>query len=357
MTFLVLPETEGVPMAQPGEIAAMRRALDAARMACTRPFPNPFVGCVLLDSGGNELALGVHRGAGTAHAEADALNRAGDRARGATAIVTLEPCNHSGRTGPCSKALIAAGVARVVYAQSDPNPIATGGAATLLAAGIDVEGGVLATESEAMNAIWTHSIMRGRPFVTWKYAATIDGRVAAPDGTSQWITGAEARRDVQALRAEADAIMVGTGTVLADNPRLTLRGEDDVPLPYGVQPLRVVVGETRLPDDLNIWNEDAPTIQIRSQSPSDVLKALDGEEIRHVWLEGGPRLSGAFLDSGLVDRVIGYITPAVLGAGIAAAEGSAKTLNDLSRFAFTDVHRIGQDIRVMAQPSTTERSV
>ena len=344
-------------MAQPDEIAAMRRALEAARGACTRPFPNPYVGCVLLGADGNELAVGVHRGAGTAHAEVDALNHAGDRARGATAIVTLEPCNHTGRTGPCAEALIDAGVVRVVYAQSDPNPDATGGAATLLAAGIEAEGGVLQAESEAMNAIWTHSITHGRPFVTWKYAATIDGRVAALDGTSQWITGAEARRDVQALRAEADAIMVGTGTVRADNPRLTLRDEHDAPLPYADQPLRVVVGETQLPNDLNVWSENAPTLQIRNRSPFDVLQALDGEEIRHVWLEGGPRLAGAFLDAGLVDRVIGYIAPSVLGAGTTAAEGSAKSLNDLSRFAFTDIRRIGADVRVIAVPVTLEGRV
>ena len=344
-------------MVQPHEIAAMQRALEAARGACVRPFPNPFVGCVLLDVRGDELAVGVHRGAGTAHAEVDALNRAGVRARGATAVVTLEPCNHTGRTGPCAEALIDAGVVRVVYAQSDPNPDATGGAATLLAAGVDVEGGVLEAESQAMNAVWTHSITHGRPFVTWKYAATIDGRVAAPDGTSQWITGLEARRDVQALRADADAVMVGTGTVLADNPRLTLRDEHDAPLPYARQPLRVVVGETQLSNDLNVWSDDAPTLQIRSRSPSDVLRALNAEEIRHVWLEGGPRLAGAFLDAGLIDRIIGYIAPSVLGAGKAAAEGRVRTLNDLHRFAFTDVRQIGADVRVIAQPRTQEGRV
>ncbi len=342
-------------MARPAEIEAMRRAIAAAGDACLRPFPNPYVGCVLLDAGGDEIAIGTHRGPGSPHAEVDALRQAGDRASGGTAVVSLEPCNHTGRTGPCSQALIEAHVARVVYAQTDPNPQARGGAATLRAAGLDVVGDVLSAEATHLNTVWTHSISTGRPFVTWKYAATLDGRSAAADGTSQWITSIESRRDVQRLRARCDAIMVGTGTVIADNPRLTLRDGDGEPLPFAEQPLRVIAGTSAVADDLHIWNDDAPTLQIRAASPYSILRALDGESIRHVWLEGGPRLAGAFADAGLIDRVVGYIAPAVLGAGRNAIDGAAATLGDRHRFEFTDIRAIGPDIRVMAtRPEGTD---
>ncbi|MGZ8724793.1 MAG: bifunctional diaminohydroxyphosphoribosylaminopyrimidine deaminase/5-amino-6-(5-phosphoribosylamino)uracil reductase RibD, partial [Aeromicrobium sp.] len=161
-------------MATPIETDAMRRAIDAAR-AVICALPNPRVGCVLLDPDGKEIATGFHRGAGTPHAEADALTRAGERAAGATAVVTLEPCNHTGRTPPCAQTLIAAGVTRVVFAQTDPDPTAAGGAETLRAAGIDTEAGVLAEEAAELNVAWTHAVTTGRPFVTWKYAATLDG--------------------------------------------------------------------------------------------------------------------------------------------------------------------------------------
>lgn len=342
-------------MALSSEVDAMGRALAEADAVGVRTLPNPRVGCVVLAPDGTELSRGVHRGAGTAHAEVDALSRAGEGARGATVVVTLEPCAHTGRTGPCTEALLAAGVARVVYAQADPNPVAGGGAERLQEGGIDVEGGVLAEESAAMNAVWTHSVVEGRPFVTWKYGATLDGRVAAIDGTSRWITCPEARRDVQQLRAEADAIAAGTGTVLADDPRLTVRDINDDPVDYEQQPLRVVVGCSDLPSTLRIWNDEAPTIQIRSRSPKDVLLALDAEGIRHVWLEGGPRIAGAFVDAGLIDRIVGYVSPLVLGAGRSAAHSSVTTLADAKPFCFTDVRRIGADVRVTAAPTGRSR--
>ena len=183
------------------EQAAMRRALALAATPGVPLGPNPRVGCVLLDETGATVAEGYHRGAGTAHAEADALARAGARAAGTTAVVTLEPCNHSGRTGPCAQALIAAGVRRVVFAQDDPNPTAAGGADTLRAAGIEVESGLLAVESGQLNEVWTFAVGHGRPFVTWKYATTLDGRSAAADGTSRWVSSAASRRDTHRLRS------------------------------------------------------------------------------------------------------------------------------------------------------------
>lgn len=341
-------------MASPIEHEAMRRAIDAAR-AVVRALPNPRVGCVLLDSDGREIAIGVHRGAGTPHAEVEALTRAGPRAAGATAVVTLEPCNHTGRTGPCAAALIAAGVARVVFAQPDPNPEAAGGADTLRAAGIDVEAGVLAEEAAELNFAWTHAVTSGRPYVTWKYAATLDGLSAAPDGSSKWITGIEARRDVQTFRAGVDAIVAGTGSVLADDPRLTIRDEDDNPLPYALQPLRVVVGESTIPRYYRVFDQTAPMLMIQSRDPHTVLQKLAEREIRHVWLEGGPRLAGAFWNAGLIDRVIGYIAPALLGAGLPALEAAATTLADLRPIDLTDLTMIGKDIRLIGTPLRAPR--
>ncbi|MGZ5370456.1 bifunctional diaminohydroxyphosphoribosylaminopyrimidine deaminase/5-amino-6-(5-phosphoribosylamino)uracil reductase RibD [Aeromicrobium sp.] len=336
-------------MATPIETDAMRRAIDAAR-AVICALPNPRVGCVLLDPDGKEIATGFHRGAGTPHAEADALTRAGERAAGATAVVTLEPCNHTGRTPPCAQTLIAAGVTRVVFAQTDPDPTAAGGAETLRAAGIDTEAGVLAEEAAELNVAWTHAVTTGRPFVTWKYAATLDGLSAAPDGSSKWITGPEARRDVQKFRAEVDAIMAGTGSVLADDPRLTVRDEGDDPLPYERQPLRVIVGESTIPRYYRVFDQTAPMLIIQSRDPHAVLQKLAEREIRHVWLEGGPRLAGAFWNAGLIDRVIGYIAPALLGAGRPALEAAATTLADLRPIDVTDLTTIGKDIRLIGTP-------
>ena len=341
-------------MATPIETDAMRRAIDAAR-AVVRALPNPRVGCVLLDTDGKEIATGIHRGAGTPHAEADALIQAGDRAAGSTAVVTLEPCNHTGRTPPCAKALIAAGVARVVFAQTDPDPTAAGGAATLREAGVEVEGGLLADESAELNVAWTHAITTGRPYVTWKYAATLDGLSAAPDGSSKWITGPEARRDVQRFRAGVDAIVAGTGSVLADDPRLTIRDEDDNPLPYALQPLRVIVGESTIPRYYRVFDQTAPMLIIQSRDPHAVLRKLAEREIRHVWLEGGPRLAGAFWNAGLIDRVIGYIAPALLGAGLPALEATATTLADLRPIDLTDLTTIGKDIRLIGTPLRAPR--
>ncbi|MFD1826860.1 MULTISPECIES: bifunctional diaminohydroxyphosphoribosylaminopyrimidine deaminase/5-amino-6-(5-phosphoribosylamino)uracil reductase RibD [Mumia] len=327
----------------------MRRALDAAREATENALPNPRVGCVLLAPDGSVLAVGAHRGAGTPHAEVDALSRAGDAARGATAVVTLEPCHHTGRTGPCSEALILAGVARVVYAQDDPNPAAAGGADRLRSAGIEVESGLLATEAEALNVAWTHAVRTGRPYVTWKLAATLDGRSAAADGTSQWITGPDARLDVQRLRARCDAILVGTGTVTADDPRLTLRDDEDAPLPYERQLTRVAMGEREVPEDARVRDAEAPFLHLATRDVDAALATLAAREIRHVWLEGGPRLAGAFLGADRIDEVVAYVAPALLGAGTPALNGSGiETIADTVRLDLTDVTQLGPDLRMTA---------
>ncbi|HMC69438.1 MAG TPA: bifunctional diaminohydroxyphosphoribosylaminopyrimidine deaminase/5-amino-6-(5-phosphoribosylamino)uracil reductase RibD, partial [Mycobacteriales bacterium] len=218
------------------EVSAMRRAIALAGDAVGRSNPNPAVGAVVLDTTGTVVGEGATQPVGGAHAEVEALTAAGARASGGTLVVTLEPCRHAGRTPPCTEAIVAAGVGRVVYAVADPHDIAAGGEDALRTAGVDVEGGVLADEARATLEPWLVAVRRRRPFLTWKYAATLDGRTAAADGTSRWITGVEARRDVHRLRAESDAVVVGIGTVLADDTALTVRD-----WPAVRQPLRVVV--------------------------------------------------------------------------------------------------------------------
>ena len=326
----------------------MRRALDLAATAGVPLGPNPRVGCVLLDGTGRTIAEGYHRGAGTAHAEVDALTRAGSAARGATAVVTLEPCAHTGRTGPCSQALLAAGVRRVVFAQSDPTPIAAGGAIELAAGGVEVVGGVLADLAEGLNEAFTFLAVHGRPLVTWKVASTLDGRVAAADGSSRWITGEAARRQVHELRAQVDAVLIGTGTALADDPALTVRAADGTPADR--QPLRVVMGRRPVPPDAALRDGRAPLLTFPTESPAEVLAELAARDVQHVLLEGGPTLAAAFVRAGLVDRVAWYLAPALLGAGApAVGDLGVPTIDAAIRLRITGITQVGQDVRVDAR--------
>lgn len=340
------------------ERAAMLRALELAATPGVPLAPNPRVGCVLLDAEGAMIAEGHHRGAGTPHAEVDALTRAGERARGATAVVTLEPCNHTGRTGPCAQALLAAGVARVVYAQADPNPAAAGGAATLRAAGVEVEGGLLAEESADLNRAWTFAVTHGRPFVTWKFAASLDGRSAAADGTSRWITSAAARRDTHRLRSLCDVMLVGTGTVLADDPQLTVRDADDRPLPVAEQPLRAVMGLRDIPPSSRVLDDAAPSLLLRTRDPREALEQLHAREHRHVFLEGGPRLAAAFVAAGLVDEIVAYVAPVLLGAGPAAVADLGITgIAEALRPEVVDIAVLDPDVRFTLRPAAPGSSL
>lgn len=322
--------------ASAAEQAAMQRALALAATPGVPLGPNPRVGCVLLDDAGATVAEGHHRGAGTLHAEADALAQAGDRARGTTAVVTLEPCNHHGRTGPCSEALIAAGVRRVVFAQPDPNPEAAGGAETLRAAGVQVESGLLRDESGLLNRFWTFGLEHGRPFVTWKFATTLDGRSAAADGTSRWVSSPAARLDTHRLRATCDVMLVGANTVAVDDPLLTVRDEHDRPLPH--QPLRAVMGERELDPGRRIFNGDAESLHLRTRDPHAALAQLFDLGRRHVFLEGGPTLAAAYLRAGLVDEIVVYVAPMLLGAGRSAvADLGITTIADAFRPRVTDI--------------------
>lgn len=309
---------------------------------------NPRVGCVLVADDGRIVGEGWHHGAGTPHAEVEALRAAGLDAAGATAYVTLEPCNHHGRTGPCAQALLRAGVRRVVYAQADPNPPASGGAATLALGGVEVLGGIRAGEADRLNEAWAFSVTRGRPFITWKVAGTLDGRTAAADGTSAWITGRPARLDVHLLRSRCGAIVVGTGTVLADDPRLTVRRPDGTNAPR--QPVRVVVGRRSIPADARVLSPVAPTLLL-PDDPAGVLARLHQVGIHHAWLEGGATLAAAFLAAGLVDEIVAYIAPAPLGSGPPLVGGlGIATLAFAHRFALADVTRLGDDVRLTLRP-------
>lgn len=330
----------------------LRRAIALARHS-PAPDPNPRVGAVLISPAGEVLGEGWHHGAGTPHAEVEALRAAGSSARGATAYVSLEPCNHTGRTGPCADALVAAGVARVVYGQPDPNPAAAGGAVTLRAAGVEVLGGVLAEEAIQANLVWTRAIRLGRPYVTWKVAATLDGRTAASDGTSQWITSPEARADVHRLRSECDAIVVGTGTALADDPRLTVRDADG--RLAARQPLRVVLGDRPVPAAARLRSDEADTVFLSGHDPRAALDALHRSGIRHAWLEGGATLAAAFLRAGLVDEIIAYLAPTLLGAGRPlVGDLGIGTLADAVHLDFTEAVRLGADVRLTLTPAPKE---
>jgi diaminohydroxyphosphoribosylaminopyrimidine deaminase / 5-amino-6-(5-phosphoribosylamino)uracil reductase len=332
------------------DVVVMRRALELAGLGPVAD-PNPRVGAVILDRDGIVVGEGFHEGAGTAHAEIVALRQAGPAARGGTAVVTLEPCAHTGLTGPCSLALIEAGVAHVVFAQTDPNPSARGGRARLEAEGIRTTAGVLADESEALNSAWTFSIIQSRPKVTWKFAATLDGRSAAADGSSRWITGPLARADVHRFRSLCDAILVGTGTVIADDPALTVRGPDGTAC--GRQPLRAVMGLRPIPESSQVFDLAAPMLKLVTHDPSEALKILHEREIHHVWLEGGPTVAAAFLEAGLVDEVLAYLAPALLGGGSAAVgDLGIQTIDRALRLTPHEVTMIGPDIRIRAGVAT-----
>jgi diaminohydroxyphosphoribosylaminopyrimidine deaminase/5-amino-6-(5-phosphoribosylamino)uracil reductase len=328
---------------------AMRRALMLAGNG-PRGY-NPQVGAVILSADGDVLAEGWHRGAGTSHAEIDALSRlAPDAAHGATAVVTLEPCNHTGRTGPCSEALIAAGVTRVVYAVPDPGDHSAGGADRLRAAGVEVVSGALADEAAELLESWLTVQHLGRPHVTVKWAQSLDGRAAASDGSSRWITGPAARADVHERRAAADAIVVGTGTALADDPSLTARAPDGSL--FDVQPVPVVIGETATPDDAAVRSHPHAPLFYATHDLRSVLQDLRVRGIQRIFVEGGPTLASAFVKAGLADEVLAYVAPVLLGGDrLALTEIGVATMDDARRLDVASVERLGDDLLIVAHPA------
>ena len=326
--------------------APMARALEIAANGPSGV--NPQVGCVLLDVHGTIVAEGWHRGAGSAHAEVDALSQVAD-ARGLTAVVTLEPCNHTGRTGPCTEALIGAGVARVVYSLDDPGEASAGGARRLRDAGIEVISGVLVAEVEEFLRRWLTATRLRRPFVTVKWASSLDGRAAANDGSSQWITGQAARNRVHEQRAASDAIVVGTGTVFADNPSLTARGPGGELL--GSQPLPVVIGERAIPGDAKLWDHPRGVLETGSRDLPEVLVWLFEQGIRSVFVEGGPTLASAFIAAGLVDDYLIYLAPVLLGGTqLALGDIGVGTMEQAHELTIASIEHVGTDVLVTARP-------
>ena len=331
---------------------AMTRALELALNGPVKGV-NPQVGAVILDSDGEVLGEGFHKGSGTAHAEVVALDVALSGSKklpaGSVAVVTLEPCNHTGKTGPCAQALIEAGVSKVVFASTDPGEESAGGATTLRAAGIEVVSGLLSDKADQQLRIWLTATKNQRPFVTLKWASSLDGRAAAQDGTSKWISGAQSRADAHRRRSEVDAILVGTGTALTDDPELTARNTDGTL--YESQPLRVVLGTSDLPSNLRVFNSDAETVTLKTQSIHGALSELFERGIRHVLVEGGPTLASRFVQLDLVDEFVIYLAPKLLG-GDKLAIGSIDVLgiDQAKGLEFTQVSKLGEDVLIVAVP-------
>ncbi len=356
----------------------MARALQLARNGWYTARPNPRVGCVIVRAE-QVVGEGWHSRAGEAHAEVNALSAAGDRARGATVYVTLEPCNHQGRTGPCSRALIDAGVSRVVYGMSDPNGAAGGGLQTLRDAGVEVVGPLMEDQAGALNPGFIKRCRDKMPRVTLKVAISLDGRTAMASGESRWVTGAEARRDVQRLRAQSDAIITGIGTVLQDNPALTVRASElDIVNAEEVarlQPLRVIV-DSRLRTHAGLRILEPPGSVLVATAVA-ALTPLGGDNVElcalpdgggkvdlrrllallaaracnDVLVEAGAKLSGEFLRAGLVDQIVVYMAPKLLGSSaLPMAQLPFTALEENIPLTITDVRAVGKDWRITATP-------
>jgi diaminohydroxyphosphoribosylaminopyrimidine deaminase/5-amino-6-(5-phosphoribosylamino)uracil reductase len=307
---------------------SLERALELAERGRWKVRDHPLVGAVVV-AGGEVVGEGVTEARGR-HAEVVALAAAGARARDATLYVSLEPCNHHGTTPPCTDAILSAGIARVVYGAADPNPKAAGGAARLQREGLDVEL-VDSFEARAVNEAWRTWVAKGRPFVTYKAAVTLDGRVTVPG--ERWVTGEESRRAVHDLRASVDAVAVGGGTARADLPRLDAR---DVETPRG-QPRRLVFSHGPLPDGLDL--------ELRRGPLEDELRELAGEGVQSLLLEGGPTLAASFLEADLVDKILLFTAPTLAGAGPGALTASLPSPRTLLRLS---ARQVGADVLLEA---------
>lgn len=329
--------------------AAMLRALELAALSPLYG-ENPQVGAVLINDAGEIVAEGWHKGAGTPHAEIDALKNLaakGVSGAGLTAVVTLEPCNHTGKTGPCSQALIEAGVRRVVFGTFDPGKTEGGGRFTLEGAGVEVVSDVLRDECAQLIAPWFTNKFKQRPYVVIKWAASVDGRTAAADGTSKWITGAEAREDVHARRAASQAILVGTNTVELDDPELTARKPDGSL--YETQPLRVIVGERELNSASRVFNSDSETIRFETHDLKSVLQQLFERGIRQVFVEGGAQLESSLISAGLADEFLIYVAPKLIGGPATAIRDiQVNSMDQAVDLEFIETKKLGADILIRA---------
>lgn len=360
----------------PDDCVHMARALQLAARGRYSAHPNPMVGCVLVNNG-EVVGEGWHERAGEPHAEINALRAAGDKARGAVAYVSLEPCAHHGKTPPCAEALVAAGISKVIAAMQDPfEEVAGRGFEALSEAGVETNVGLMQAAAEALNTGFVSRSSRGRPFLTLKIATSLDGAIAMEDGESQWITGPEAREDVQRLRARSGAIMTGIGTVLADDPSLSVRSSSIET--RGVQPLRVVLdSRLRMPTSAGMLSLPGDTLvcctpghdgsRLRDAGAEvqefgahgdvvnvfEVLAALAEREINDVFVEAGPRLAGYMLEKDLIDELVIYQSPHIMGSNTRGmfATPDWSVLADRRTLDITDTRRVGDDTRITARVS------
>jgi len=320
----------------------LKRANELARLGLGLTGSNPIVGAVVVDTAGKVIGEGFHKSG--PHAEVVALEHAGESANGATLFVTLEPCNHHGKTGPCTEAIIAAGIAKVVYALSDPSALASGGARALTAAGIKVELNSEVAEIAESNRAWLHKIKTNRPYFIWKIATTLDGKTAAIDGSSKWITGPESRAEVSKLRAESSAILIGTATALADNPNLIPR---DLDTPGQKNPVRIVMGLREIPNDFNLHNAAAETIFVRSHDFAELLKICAERDFNQVFVESGSELGTALLKAELIDELVIFQAASLLGSGLSfIGDLGATNIQEKMDFSIKNVRQIGNDIKL-----------
>lgn len=332
--------------------SAMQRSLELALLGPAWGV-NPQVGAVILDQEGRIVAEGYHKGSGTPHAEVMAIEDLKRSitypfAPGYTAVVTLEPCNHFGKTGPCAQALIDAGISRVVFPIKDPGNESAGGAQRLRDSGVEVIEGVLRDKAKEQSRVWLMSKQLGRPYVTLKWASSLDGRIAATDGSSKWISGEESRRDAHLLRRDVDAILVGTGTVIADDPELTARDQSGNYFEH--QPLRVVMGERELSRDKRVFNEKAETIQIRARNPQVVLQELQSRQVKHLLVEGGSKIASEFIRNNLVDEFIIYLAPLLLGGPrLALNDLGIPSMTEAINLRITEQKLLGEDLFIRAR--------
>lgn len=320
--------------------SAYAHCADLSRSVLGKSAPNPNVSAAIYNSHGNLIADGAHdRTVSLDHAEIVALKKAGSAAQGATLVVSLEPCNHVGTTPACVDAIITAGITRVIYAVADPNPIAAGGAQRLKDAGLDVNF-IESDELRDIQGAWLHNVATKRPYFIWKVATTLDGYMAASDGTSQWISSEQSRADVQVLRSQSDAILVGTGTALADNPTLQ-------PRTVGAStPLRVVMGERDIPVDFNLHQGEGETIFLKSRKVKALLETFSERAVNQVLVEAGPTLGTALLNAGVIDEIVIYQAPVLLGAGKSwVTDLGISTIEDGLSLTQISTEKIGPDLK------------
>ena len=326
----------------------LKRANELACLGLGKTGSNPIVGAVVVSPAGAIIGEGFHKSG--PHAEVVALEQAGQSAKGGTLFVTLEPCNHQGKTGPCTEAIIKAGITKVVYAVRDPNPLASGGAKALETAGIEVVFNSEVAEIAQSNRAWLHKIKSNRPYFIWKIATTLDGRTAAIDGSSKWITGPESRAEVSQLRSESSAILIGTATALADNPNLIPR---DIETTRETNPVRIVMGLREIPSDFNLNNDAAETIFLRSHDFSELLKLCVERNFSQVFVESGSELGTALLKAGLIDELVIFQAASLLGSGLSfIGDLGATNIKEKMDFLIRDVAQFGNDLKITLTKET-----